>query len=113
MRTGQLPAAFRERAEMMRECGARAQAAALEWAAEQAEAVLRGEAAEELTLAEAAAECGYSRSHLRRLVREGRLPAAGRDPRIRVLRRHLPRKPGAATLRSQLARAVVERGAPS
>lgn len=48
-----------------------------------------------LTLEEASARSGYGVEHLGRLVREGRIPNAGRkgSPRIRVA--DLPRKPAA------------------
>ena len=48
----------------------------------------------ELTLAEAAAESGYSTDRLRELVAEGRLPAAGAPWELRVRRADLPRRPG-------------------
>ena len=47
-----------------------------------------------LTVAEAAAECGYSRQHLRALLASGDLPNAGRRGRPRIRRADLPsRKP--------------------
>ena len=113
LRLGDLPAGFRERADVLRECGAVGQASTLEWAADRAEEALRGAALEELTLDEAEIETGYSRSHLRRLIREEKIPATREGSRIRIQRRHLPHKPGVAgsgptlTLRSQLARAVA------
>ena len=118
MRLAGLPTVYRERAEQLRECGAGTQAEALEWAAECAEDALRGAMEEEITLEEAEIESGYSRSHLQRLIRARLLPATGRGARARILRRHLPRKPGVASedpalsLHSlQLARAVAESGA--
>lgn len=56
-------------------------------------AVMASEQESLLTLEEAAERSGYSRDHLGRLVREGKLPNAGRrgSPRIRV--GDLPRKP--------------------
>lgn len=51
---------------------------------------------EELTLAEASAESGYSERRLRELVAEGRLPNAGRKYAPRLRRADLPRKPGAS-----------------
>jgi len=43
-----------------------------------------------LTLREAAAECGYSVEHLARLIRQGRLPNAGRRHAPRLRRSDLP-----------------------
>lgn len=56
-------------------------------------AVMASEAEAVLSLPQAAARSGYSVEHLGRLVREGKVPNAGRRgaPRIRVA--DLPRKP--------------------
>ncbi len=48
-----------------------------------------------LTLTEAARQSGYSRDHLGREVRAGRIPNAGRPNAPRIDRRNLPRKPRA------------------
>ena len=51
---------------------------------------------EELSVAQAAAESGYSVDHLRQLVRDGKLPdnrPPGSQGEIRIPRRDLPRKP--------------------
>ena len=68
-----------------------------------------------LTIAEAVIESGYTRAHLLKMHREGKMPIA---PDGTVLRRYMPRKPGhgvvasngsrAASSRLQLARAVAE-----
>lgn len=88
-------------------------------AASEVEAALREWAHEPLTLAEAAVESGYSRSHLRRLLREGTIPSVEGGGDTRVLRAYLPRQPGhrvAGPLRSdpssgvQFVRAVVGGG---
>jgi hypothetical protein len=50
-----------------------------------------------LTLTEAAAESGYTAEHLRRLVRENRIPNAGRKHAPRIRRADLPRKAGDLT----------------
>ena len=47
-----------------------------------------------LSLTEAAHASGYSRDHLGREVRAGKIPNAGRPNAPRIERRHLPRKPG-------------------
>jgi hypothetical protein len=51
------------------------------------------DANEELSLPSAAAESGYSSNHLSRLVRDGRIPNAGRPGAPRIRRADLPRKP--------------------
>jgi hypothetical protein len=48
---------------------------------------------ESLTLAEAAAESGYSPAHLRRLASRGVIQASGRGRHWRIARRSLPVKP--------------------
>lgn len=81
-------------------------------------AVTRADAEEVLNLREAARESGFSADHLGRLVREGRIPNAGRPHAPRVRRRDLPRKPSALRAEAaslnllgatsvQIARAVV------
>jgi hypothetical protein len=108
---------WRERADQLRPY-ATAAAAAFESAAAELEAAVAEEEATALSLEEAAEESGYSPDHLGRLVREGRIPNAGKKNAPRILRRSLPRKP--ATLRDaaqdlklvgatpgQIARAVV------
>ena len=65
----------------------------LEWAASQLELALHDRADERLTLAEASLRSGYSQDHLALLIREGRIPNAGRrgSPRIRAI--DLPVRP--------------------
>ena len=63
----------------------------------QFEAQLRGRMEWEntpLNLQEGARESGYSPDHLGRLVKAGEIPNAGRENAPRILRKHLPRKPG-------------------
>jgi excisionase family DNA binding protein len=70
-------------------------AAAYRRSAEELDFLVREWEDELLTTDEAAGETGYSPEHLRRLVREGKLPAERRDggkTHIHVRRRHLPRK---------------------
>ena len=59
------------------------------------EAVCAAEDGETLTLAQAAAESGYSRDHLARLIRTGAILNVGRRRAPRVRRVDLPRKPAA------------------
>lgn len=50
-----------------------------------------------LTLTTAAAESGYSRRQLTRMIAEGKLANVGRHNAPRVLRKDLPRKPAAGS----------------
>ncbi len=91
--------------------------------ADDLEATLRSAAIGELTLAEAAELSGYSVDHLARLVRDGKIPNAGRPRAPRIRRGDLPRRAGTlpqpapvamvGVSRRQIARAVVnsEQGA--
>jgi hypothetical protein len=84
---GDLPAAWRARAEDLKHWAAADGAAcALERAAEELERVLKAEAETLLTLTEAAARTGYSRDHIGRLVRTGAVANAGRKnaPKVRL-----------------------------
>jgi len=116
--------AFREKwsleAARLDSLGAQVDAAALitailadfEWLSQE-------EAPKSLTLRQAALESGYSPDHLGRLVREGKIPNAGRPRAPRILRRDLPRRPPEdlqqrqpsvkldATTPGQIARSVV------
>ena len=56
-------------------------------------AVLEAEANTILTLAEAARRSGYSEEHLGRLVRDGKIPNAGRRGVPRIRAGDLPRRP--------------------
>lgn len=71
-----------------------------------------------LILEEAAVESGSTKDHLGRLVLDGAIPNAGTKGSPRILRRHLPRKPGHGITsagapeqkvgsRTQMARSVV------
>ena len=113
-----LPQAFRNHAETVRHLsGSGAAAHVWEAAAVEVEARLREAILEPLLLDVAAAESGYSLGHLQRKLREGALPNSGTNAEPRVLRMHLPRKPGfgvdagaiqTASSRTQAARAVIE-----
>ena len=63
------------------------------------QALEAAEGDEILSLSVAAQESGYCSDHLARLIRQGKIPNAGRTNAPRVRRRDLPRK--AASLRSQ------------
>lgn len=78
-------------------------------------AIIAGEGNFPLSLIDAARESGYSAGHLGREIKAGRIPNAGRENAPKILRRDLPRKPGALpdsssapTLsRERIARAVA------
>ncbi len=87
-----LSKAWRTRARTIRRYGGDTQAVALEACAADLEAALRQRDDTTLTLIEAARESGYSADHLGRLVREGKIPNAGRPGVPRIALRDLPRK---------------------
>ena len=94
-------------------------ARAYEACAEELEESWREWELEALTLEEAAEQSGYSRSHLKRLLREQAIPNSGNAGEKRILRSHLPKKPGQGVAppvrscpitRTQVARAIAEGG---
>jgi hypothetical protein len=87
-----LAAEWRSRAAELRRYGAEPQAVTLEAAAAELDAVLAEAADAELTLAEAAAESGYSDRRLRELLADGTIPQAGRRGAPRIRRADLPRR---------------------
>lgn len=91
MTPGDLPNAWRSRAEELRPYAPAAAEAFLRAAAE-LEAALREAADAALTLTEASRESGYSARRLRELVAEGQVPNAGRKHAPRIRRADLPRK---------------------
>ena len=114
-----LPAAWRERAVLMREDAVECVAGVYERCADQLVAALAQADEEPLTLRQAAEETGYSQRHLRRLGEGGTLPNSGTPATPRLTRTHLPRKPGhgiaphvppAASSITQVARAIATRG---
>ena len=84
-----------DRAEAMARLGALVSGAALiaEILADY-ESANAGRSDEILTLAQAAEESGYSTDHLRLLIRQAKIPNAGRRQAPRLRRRDIPRKPG-------------------
>ena len=87
-----LPVAWRKRAKALRRYGGDTPAVALDRCADDLEATLRERDETTLSLVEAARKSGYSADHLGRLVRDGRIPNAGRPGAPRIARAHLPRK---------------------
>lgn len=113
-----LPQEFRDNATAARKLAASERAAHVwEAAAKEVEERIADSLLEPLTLEAAALESGYTRKHLNRMLRERTVPNSGTDTAPRILRMHLPRKPGfgidggavrPASSRVQAARAVIE-----
>jgi hypothetical protein len=113
-----LPASWRLRADTLRRF-APAAAVAFDEAADALTRALQDSMLEPLDLATAEAESGYTRGHLRRMLKVGQLRNVGSATDPRILRGHLPRKPGYgvepvasaclqdASLASQVVRAVA------
>ncbi len=117
-----LPVRWREDAATLRHRGQESLALMTESFADELETALAEYDQATLTLKEAAAESGYSADHLGKLIRDGKLPNAGRRNAPRLRRQDLPAKlrpfDGVApflntstTSREQIVRSVVnERG---
>lgn len=114
----ELPGLWRRQARQFREYGMEPVAATHERLADQLERALARHGDEPLTLAQAHREGGLRIDRLGHLVATGVIPNAGRKHAPRILRRHVPRKPGtlapapvppqlAGTSRSQIARSIV------
>lgn len=84
---------WREKAALFRVHGHEATARTYEVCSEELEAALRRGDEETLDLQEAAKESGYSSDHLGRLVRDGKIPNAGRRNAPKIRRGDLPRRP--------------------
>lgn len=96
MHPAELASRWRAEAHAYDRDGVAAHASLLRRVASELDAAWRAYAAEELSVAQAAAESGYSSDHLRELVRSGKLSgerAPGARTRIRIRRCDLPRKP--------------------
>jgi acyl-CoA reductase-like NAD-dependent aldehyde dehydrogenase len=91
---GSLVDRWRNRAIEYRGLALESIARAVERSADELEQALREEAGVTLTLREASEASGYSVDHLGRLVREGRLPNAGRLNAPRIRREDVPRRAG-------------------
>ena len=100
-----LPAAWRRQAKTLRRYGGQALATALERCADELEGTLRERDDTTYSLVEASRESGYSADHLGRLVRESKIPNAGRPGAPRIARVDLPRK-AAAPAEPRLAEAT-------
>ena len=114
-----LPSEWRTTARIFREHEETSVASAYEKCADALEEALSHEDEALLTLHEAAQLSGYSADHLGRLVREGKIPDAGRKGAPRIARRDLPTKPGAVATatpireldRTQIVRSAINEGA--
>ncbi|MBM4185150.1 MAG: hypothetical protein FJ207_13190 [Gemmatimonadetes bacterium] len=84
---------WREKAELFRRHGHEATARTYEACSAELEAALRDGDEQLLDLQEAARESGYSSDHLGRLVRDGKIPNAGRRHAPKIRRGDLPRRP--------------------
>src|SRR5690606_4895002 len=93
MRISELSAEWRALAEQQRRLGAEPQARTLEYCADALWSLLRANDDELLSLQQAADESGYTPDHLGRLIREGKVPNAGRKARPMIRRSDLPAKP--------------------
>ncbi|MXV95501.1 MAG: hypothetical protein F4Z92_06470 [Gemmatimonadetes bacterium] len=87
-----LPANWRRRAKSLRRYGAETPATAIERCADDLEATLVERDETTYSLVEASRESGYSADHLGRLVRDGKVPNAGRPGAPRIALKDLPRK---------------------
>ena len=87
-----LPADWRRQAKSLRRYGGDTPAAAIERCADDLEATLVERDETTFSLVEASRESGYSPDHLGRLVRDGKIPNAGRPGAPRIALKDLPRK---------------------
>lgn len=113
----QLADNWRSEAGRLRQLEAAGQAAAFEQLASELEATLSTWDTSSLTIREAAEHSGYTEDHLRRLVRRGHIPNAGRKNSPRIYRSDLPLKPRSKDgsghpqdidYREQIARSVAD-----
>ena len=118
-----LPGTWRRRAKALRRYGSEPPAVALERCAAELEDTIAERDETTFSLVEASRESGYSADHLGRLVRDGKIPNAGRPGAPRIARRHLPRKahmPATPPLvetasrrelsNAQIVQSIIERG---
>ena len=87
-----LSARWRDEVALFRRRGLNQAADLTESHAADLEAAVREYRLASLTLTEAAAESGYSVSHLGRMVRDGTIPNAGRANAPRIAMKDLPRR---------------------
>ena len=92
MELHRLPQTWRERAAYLEQFGDPTSARLWKLAAMELERSLQSVADETLSLAEAAQLSGYTLDHLGDLIRQGKLPNAGRPGAPRIRRADLPTK---------------------
>lgn len=105
-------------APLFRKHGQEGIAVAYEKCAEDLQEALSAHQHEVLTIKQAAEEAGYSEGHLRRLVRDGKIPNAGRFNSPKISRKDLPApKPGVDPIRltgqfdeERIVRSIVDAG---
>lgn len=85
---------WEEEADLLRRRGLEREATMEESLAEELREAVAEWKLEALTVAEASSETGYSESHLRALLSEGKLENVGREGAPRLRRGDLPAKPG-------------------
>jgi len=118
-----LPAVWRRRAKALRRYGVEPPATALERCAEELDATLVERDETTYSLVEASRESGYSADHLGRLVRDGKIPNAGRPGAPRIALKDLPRKahipadprladepPRRDVSNAQIVQSIIEKG---
>jgi hypothetical protein len=113
-RLKQLAQTWYAEAAQYRRRGQDAQAALVVSLAQELEECLKSISEEVLTLTRASEVSGYTSDHLGRLIREGKIPNAGRPNAPRIAEGDLPRKPRAserpASSREQIVRSIIEKG---
>ena len=87
---------LRARADQLARYGATEVSTALKQAATDVEQAFRAWWLQGLSVADAAAESGYTAERLREMVREGRVAPTGDGKRLSIRRCDVPRKPRAA-----------------
>ncbi len=112
-----LSSRWRTRAQLFRDHEEVSLAIAYETCAAALEEALASEGDVALTLRQAAEESGYSADHLGRLIRDGKIPNAGRPRAPRIARGDLPIKPEVASRpgnlqldRTQIVRSAINSG---
>ena len=113
-----LSSRWRTHAKLFRDHAEEPLARAYEACATELEEAIRERDDRLLNLPEAAELTGYSADHLGRLVREGKIPNAGRTGAPRIAHRDLPRKPspvadirsGCETSNAQIVQSIIKEG---
>ncbi|MCY3547357.1 MAG: hypothetical protein OXH49_10805 [Gemmatimonadetes bacterium] len=118
-----LPGTWRRRAKALRRYGSEPPAVTLERCAAELEDTIVERDETTYSLVEASRESGYSADHLGRLVRDGKIPNAGRPGAPRIALKDLPRKahvPAEPRLadeprrrdvsNAQIVQSIIERG---